>query len=346
MNKKNTIKKTPTCVGAGLVALDVIMNGNPEAPVKIFAGGSCGNVLSILSFLGWTSLPIARLKKDVASDKLLADLKKWKVKTTLVSTTEDGSTPIIIQRIKEDKLGNLTHRFEFRNPDNGEWLPRYKPVLSADVPEFTGKQGKAEVFYFDRVNRAALDLATFYKEKGATIFFEPSSFSEEKQFEEALSIADIIKFSGERIGDYAKRFPIQKASLEIETLGENGVRFRFGLDKKTKNWKSVPTYKISHFMDAAGAGDWTSAGIISSLCANGANGFKKVSEKKVISAIKYGQALGAANCLFDGARGIMYNLPKTRIDALINLLQQSKKPVPAQKVKKIKYKNVSISDLY
>lgn len=346
MSKKKTVSKSPICVGAGLVALDVIMNGDPKTPIKIHAGGSCGNVLSILSFLGWNAFPIARLKNDVACEELLNDLKKWKVKTTMITTTGDGSTPIIIQRIKEDKQGNLIHKFEFKDPESGEWLPRYKPVLGTDVPILAKKQDSAEVFYFDRVNRASLDFAAHYKNKGAVIFFEPSSFTDDKQFEEALSVADIIKFSGERISDYGKRFPTQKAVLEIETLGENGARFRFGMDRKERNWNSVPTYKISHFMDAAGAGDWTSAGIIFYLCQNGSKGFKKISKKKVNEAINYGQALGAANCLFEGARGIMYNLEKPKIDALVKLLQDSKHPVPPQKVKKVKPKIEKVSDLY
>jgi len=63
----------------------------------------------------------------------LSDLNKWNVKTNMISTTDDGSTPIIIQRIKKDKNGSPIHRFEFRDPDDGSWLPSYKPVLSADV---------------------------------------------------------------------------------------------------------------------------------------------------------------------------------------------------------------------
>jgi len=67
MNNKKTNAKAkeinPICIGAGLVALDVVINGNPKIPLKLFAGGSCGNVLTILSFLNWDAFPVARLKK-------------------------------------------------------------------------------------------------------------------------------------------------------------------------------------------------------------------------------------------------------------------------------------------
>ncbi|MBK7635904.1 MAG: hypothetical protein IPJ13_17690 [Saprospiraceae bacterium] len=96
MNLKT--EKKPICVGAGLVALDVVINGNPKIPLKLFAGGSCGNVLTILSFLNWETLPIARLNVNNASQELLTDLKPWNVNTSLITQSSDGSTPIIIQK--------------------------------------------------------------------------------------------------------------------------------------------------------------------------------------------------------------------------------------------------------
>ena len=56
----------PVCLGTGLVVLDVVMNGNPHSRSKVWAGGSCGNVLTILSYLGWNAFPITRLGNDDA----------------------------------------------------------------------------------------------------------------------------------------------------------------------------------------------------------------------------------------------------------------------------------------
>ncbi len=83
------------CIGTGLVALDIILNGNPQTPPKFSIGGSCGNVLTILSFLDWSSFPIVRLDNKPGSIKLIRELKKWGVKTNLISRSSDGSTPII-----------------------------------------------------------------------------------------------------------------------------------------------------------------------------------------------------------------------------------------------------------
>jgi len=346
--KSKAMKINPICIGAGLVALDVVINGNPKIPLKLYAGGSCGNVLTILSFLNWDALPIARLKKNDASKKLLSDLINWKVNTSLITETPDGSTPIIIQRIKKDKNGNSIHNFQFRNPDNGEWLPSYKPVLGSEVKSLTRKSPIPSVFYFDRVNRSSIDLAKYYKEKGAVVFFEPSSMVENKQFEECLNIADIIKFSNERIKNYSILYPSQHVPLEIETLGKDGMRYRFCHELNVKEWTNMPSYKISYVVDAAGSGDWFSAGIISKIAVSGLKGFKRCNDELISNALKYGQALGALNCFFDGARGLMYSLDQKQITTLIKKIQGNNAPLTfINKKEDIKpIEQFSISSLY
>ena len=72
INKKRS--RNAICFGTGLVALDIILNGNPNAIPKLMTGGSCGNVLTILAFLGWRSFPIARLSNKYSSEILIRDL--------------------------------------------------------------------------------------------------------------------------------------------------------------------------------------------------------------------------------------------------------------------------------
>lgn len=70
------------CVGTGLVALDMITEESKDANFECLAGGSCGNVLTVLSYLGWESYPIAYLRDDTAAENLLIDLEKWWVNTS------------------------------------------------------------------------------------------------------------------------------------------------------------------------------------------------------------------------------------------------------------------------
>jgi sugar/nucleoside kinase (ribokinase family) len=332
------LKTNPTCIGTGLLALDVIVNGNPQTPPKYFAGGSCGNVLTILAFLGWDSFPIARLADNNASKEVISDLKKWNVNTGLITRKEDGSTPIIIHRILKDKEGKPKHRFEFRDPDTGAWLPRYKPVLSAGVQEITKSHPKATVYYFDRANRASIDMAKVNRENGALIFFEPSSNNEPRLFREAMQVCHIVKFSHERVSNYHELYPESQAILEIETLGKDGLNYRFSKTKKNAGWKKLKSFIIKEedLVDAAGAGDWCSAGIIDLLGKNGAKTLLKAKNSEIEYALKYGQALGALNCCYNGARGLMYNLAIDEVKRFTTALITGKLKAPLCKSVSVK----------
>ncbi|MCP9749497.1 PfkB family carbohydrate kinase [Ferruginibacter sp. HRS2-29] len=311
-------KSNPVCIGAGLVALDVIISDTNDTPTQFLAGGSCGNVNAILGFLGWSSYPIARLSKTVATELLLADLHNWKVNSDLISVSDDGSTPIIIHRILKDRKGFPKHRFEFRNPEDGKYLPSYKPCLAKSVDSIFNTRKKTDIFYFDRINRASIELAKLYKTEGAIIFFEPSSAKDIKGFTECLEVADIVKFSSDRITNYSELFEKCRVKLEIETLGEKGLQYRRSMEKK---WHSVNGYSIDNLVDAAGAGDWCTAGVINTLYNLNKN-IDFISNKEIVKSLRFGQALSALNCTYEGARGLMYNISRSEmLSYILNIVE-------------------------
>lgn len=323
MIKVNRIgKRTSTVVGAGLITLDVILNGAPTTPAKLCAGGSCGNVLSILSYLGWKSKPIARLSNNIATNNLFEDFLKFDVDTSLITSTDDGKTPIIIHRILKDKNGNPKHKFEFKIPNTNVWLPMYKPVLAKRVNNIVSSEPNPNVFYFDRVSRSTLDLAKFYKENGATIIFEPSSLKEDKLTLECLNLAHIIKFSKDRVKNYSELYPNANSLLEIETLGSEGLQYRL---KSNNEWKQVLPFKLDKVIDSAGAGDWCTAGIINEVGQNGLASFENLTEEQIVQALIIGQALGGLNCAYDGARGLMYNVDQNYLIQLIESIINNSK---------------------
>lgn len=308
MNEKTKI------TGTGFLTLDIILNGSKSTPPKLHAGGSFGNVLIILSYLGFETYPIARLADNVVTDLLIKDIEHWDVKTNLIFKEEKGSTPIIIHRILKDKLGKPKHKFEFRNPVNGNWLPSYRPFLSKRIKNIESQIPNSKVYYFDRVSRSSIDLAKKAKENGAIVYFEPSSYNTSKQFNECIEVADIIKYSNDRIKNYKELFPKSNSILEIETNGSKGICYRFKSDK----WKELDPYLIENTVDTAGAGDWCSSGIIKIISRNG----KLVNQTngQIEEALNYGQVLGAINCLFDGARGVMYNMEYDELEILVEKL--------------------------
>lgn len=344
---KAEILSKPVCIGTGLVALDVVISNEPDVPAQFLAGGSCGNVITILSYFGWDCFPIARLSNNVAAEMLLQDLHKWNVKDDLITATSDGSTPIIIHRILKDKEGAPKHKFEFRNPEDGSYLPSYKPCLAKSVKGLVERISTSNVFYFDRINRGAIDLAKSYKGNGATVFFEPSSAKDIKGFGECLEITDVVKFSNDRISDYEKMYPIGRVPLEIQTMGEKGLKFRL---KDECEWTHLESYSIDNVIDSAGAGDWCTAGIIKMLLSKSIK-FSDISKDEIIKALQFGQILSSINCTFEGARGLMYAVPSNELLLYVqHIMTSSVKKIYQGTKRKGVYtndnKNLKISSLF
>ncbi len=302
--------KTPTCVGTGLIALDMVMNGDRGESPRLWAGGSCGNVLTILAYLGWHSYPVARFGDDKAAKSIVKDMRRHEVKLQFIFYDTSVKTPIILQRILTSPDGNPTHRFYWVCPNCGNWLPRYKPILLREVQGLGDDVPKMTCFYFDRVSAAALFLAEKARSQGALVVFEPTSIKEDKQFKKAMSACDVLKYSNERTKHFTKFTYESPARLVIETLGAEGLRYRLRRNGIYDKWKLQPAFRVANLKDAAGAGDWCTAGMVDMLFREGETPLKRVSEKKIVSALRYGQALSALNCAFEGARGAMYGLDK------------------------------------
>ena len=204
--KKPTNRK-PKAFGTGLVAMDVVMNADPASPLRSWAGGTCGNVLSILAYLGWDAYPIARMNGDPASVRVRADMKGWGVHLDFASCNPTTHTPIIVQEIKKNRHGVPTHKFSWACPHCGEWLPGYKAVTMDAVETIAPSLPGSDVFFFDRLSRAALMLAAQAAEAGAVVVFEPSGKSDPKMFAEALQIAHVVKYSDQRLSDARRSDP-------------------------------------------------------------------------------------------------------------------------------------------
>ena len=340
----------PICIGIGLIALDVILNGSPKTVPKISTGGSCGNVLSILAFLNWESMPVARLADNSATKELLLDFNRWNVNNKFLKINENGSTPIIIHRILKNKNGDPIHRFEFRDPESKDWLPNFKPITRDIAKEIINIDISPSVFYFDRMNPGTIELATYFRSKGALIFFEPSSMKDEKVFRKCLSISHIVKYSNDRLKEYKTKFTVPQAELEIETRGKEGIAFRTARSNSAE-WKTIRPYHIENVVDSAGAGDWCSAGIISKLGNGGYTSFKEAQITAIEEALDFGQLLGAMNCLLDGARGLMYHFTRKQISNIVSetLIAKSSSLGKLKLTSQSKIdisKQIQVSDLY
>jgi fructokinase len=305
----------PVCWGTGLLALDLILEDKGMAKPKMWAGGSFGNVIVILRYLGWRVAPVAKIGTDAAGDRIVSDLAAWSVKTGGVIRLDEVNTPVVVERVANARSGSNGHRFEWRCPRCGSWLPRYRPLSEPEmISEMQKLPASPQVVYIDRASKSSVLLAKKAKESGAVVVFEPSKVGAVRLFNECLKLADLLKYSHERMGHFPESPELARIPLTIETLGSGGLRYRVALSNKPMTpWKSVPAFPVRKFRDGAGAGDWCTAGILQIAAAHGRKRFLHAISNGIDDALGFGQALANINCAFVGARGAMYALTRNEL---------------------------------
>ena len=302
------------CIGSGLVALDVIYKQDDKQP-NFLAGGSCGNVLTILSYMGWDSYPIIRLGQDVEGKRIIEDMKKWKVKTKFIEKESGIQSPRIIERITGGE--KPVHRF-YTKCEHGKWLPSRKTFLLKSLELIQGKIPKSNVFYFDRATPSAYEIASYLKKQNCIIVFEPPKFLlDDKMFLKCLKISDIVKYCNNQANNI-RELDIS-IPLEIRTDGEKGLQYKAKFLRQ-QSWKKLSGISTDNLVDAAGSGDWLTAGLVHVLC--GHKSLKHVTKEKLEDALNFGQILASINCGFAGARGMMYYLTR---DELLELIVKKSK---------------------
>ncbi len=289
-----------SCWGAGFVAMDVVdVDGEPFAA----AGGSCGNVMAILAWLGWGARMVARLGDDPAGRFIREELRRLGVDLTHVTAESGVRSPIVLQRFATAKDGTRTHRFSLTCPGCGRWLPRHRPITLAQSESLAYADDAPSVFYFDRVSPASLRLAEETRDRGALVVFEPSSVADESKFQRAVDSCHVLKYSQERLG-HLPDLPFAAApALVVETQAAAGLRYRW-----LGRWWQFDAVPIADVVDAAGSGDWCTAVLIHRLGRNGATAMLAARHETIGKTLREAQAVAAVNCGFVGARGAMQAL--------------------------------------
>ena len=308
-------------VGAGMIALDLVIRSDSETPTRFWAGGTCGNVLSILAYLKWDAYPLARMNGDAASRHVCADMARWGVHLDWINCLPTANAPIVVHRIQRDKNGQAGHRFSWVCPSCGKWLPTFKPITVDAVEQIKRTLVGASVFFFDRLSRGTLMLAAEASACGAVVVFEPSSKGNAKLLGEALAIAHVVKYANNRLRSLLGAMERNSATLlEIQTLGAHGLRYRHRLGRDISNWMHLKPVAAPRLADACGSGDWCTAGMIAKAAVSGRVGLRAAGPRGIRAALRYGQALAAWNCGFEGARGGMYAVSRAAFASQVSSL--------------------------
>ena len=152
------------------------------------------------------------------------------------------------------------------------------------------------MFYADRLSDNILQAMRTAGAAGAIIFFEPSDLEEGEQFDEALRLATILKYSEDRLGErLADRLT---DCVSIVTYGAAGLEVR---DNGETIWcKAIEAPQV---LDTCGSGDMVSIGVIDWMLGNDF-GKSHLKASDLLAGIVAGQRLAAENCAYAGARGL------------------------------------------
>jgi fructokinase len=304
------------CVGTGFVALDIIRSALDESATveRRHAGGSCGNTLAVLSYLGVSTAAVGRIGDDFAGRELLADLHRCRVDVTFLVPERDRRTPVVIQETFVDARGRARHRFSRACPTCGATMPGYRPLLAADVATVDATIPTHDLFFFDRVASGTLALARRARSKGALVVFEPSGIKDEELFVECLRVAHVLKYSRERLSGLDALVGRGSVVMEIETLGAEGLQFRMRKGRRLGAWSHLAALPALSIRDCAGSGDWCTAGLMAYLASGAGHPVTRIGDPDVVvRGLRFGQALAALNCSFDGARGLMYAATRSNV---------------------------------
>ncbi|CAN5138313.1 ribokinase RbsK [soil metagenome] len=291
-----------TIVTSGFGTVDVVTGST----VRAFPGGTAINVAMALESLGWSTMFAGTVGNDPAGRFMRDQLDSAGVGTSALRLESAWTTPVILQ---ESKGGD--HDWRFSCPVCGAKFAKHRPAPEEIAIKLAERLDAPDVFFFDRATLFTVRLALEWSSRGTFVVFEPAGLGRPHLFDRSVAIADLIKYSAERGVGFMDRVPVGPAFI-VETLGSAGARFRL---PKRSAWHERPPYQTDGLVDTAGAGDWTSAGILDALIPDERTA-KPFTLQQARIAIDAGQRLGAKSCSWQGVHpGGLRNIQESSFES-------------------------------
>ncbi len=295
-------------LGVGLVCLDVI---KADGAPRYFNGGSCGNVISGLAFLGWKASIVTPSYKGIGGKIVMTNLAKLGI-SQIKTEPQLMEVPRIIECLKMKNDIYVDHKYLFVCPECGQKLPSIAPLDDASAKKITNNAQQFNVLYADRTSAGIKILRKVFQDRGNWTIYEPNSSRNIEGFLQNSLDSHIVKFSTEKVSlslaeKLRNRAALGSTVLIVHTDGEEGLHFSYRMRNATMSkWAHLRAQPVSHLIDASGAGDWCTVGLIMGLVGKYRNSKCWLSREEVVAALQYGQALSAISCAFIGAQGLIY----------------------------------------
>ncbi len=298
------MKKNIRILGSGLICVDVVRNGSK---IKIMNGGSCANVISVLSQIGYDCSIIREKYSDSFELFLSKTLTSLGVKELFYKKTK-SITPRIIEEVRP-----YQHCFYTICPNCGQKTLNLKLPKENDIVILEKCIKDFNVFYSDRTSSGIRMLMKKINDKSGIVVFEPNSFRNVTGLFETAAYADIIKFSKERIPfAIAEKLRVgnNQVKLLISTDGAQGLSFSYRTTGgKMSSWLTIPSAFQGPIIDTSGAGDWLTAGFLSELLKDKDSLSLKIllNETVIRKMLIKGMEYSKLCCAAIGAQGVFYS---------------------------------------
>ena len=292
-------------IGAGLICIDIIQSGLSSI---VMNGGSCANVLSVLSQVGYDCCVIREQYKGPLEELLSNTLRSLGVNSAFYKKA-NTPPPCVIELLTKQK-----HTFSTSCPSCGKKiLSLHLPTVS-NIRPFIDKLSSAAVFYCDRTSSGIRAMMKIVHESNGLIVYEPNSARNQKTLIETAAQADIVKCSKERIQEgIAELLRVTcDNKLVIVTDGDRGLSFSHRTSEGLMSpWITIPSSFEKPVVDSSGAGDWLTAGFIAELLKKQPFSITEIlcDRTGIIELIKKGMKYSELCCTTVGAQGAFY-LPK------------------------------------
>jgi fructokinase len=301
----------PRVIASGFTALDVVLG--PEN--RVAAGGTAANVAAALASMAWDASLATTVGDDLAGQFIREDLEQAGLDLTHLILDASWTTPIVLQERKLDD----DHVWRFFCPLCGVRFARHRPAGPKTAAALLDNTAAPDVFFFDRPSLFTLTLAEEWRAVGALVVFEPSGLGRPHLFDRAVNASHLVKYSAQRARSFDYRLFDFDGAL-VRTAGADGASFR---PAGGRAWYRQGPRRSTAVVDTAGAGDWTTAGMLATMLdktKTGTGAAEDLASSTVLGeALMVGQEWGAKACTWAGAR------PKLNVTGARN---NSEPPLP------------------
>ena len=303
MNKVNEMNGL-TCLGAGTFPLDNLLMKHADGSVETIyqhVGGTAGNVMSILAWMGWQTLPAARLDDSEVGLQLKADLESYGCDTRFLTNTSDGGTTILDIIHKTGRDGKPKTAYMAHSPRGGRFVNHRFWTLKQAQALFDSLDQMPDIFFFDRCAPGNILLAELLHERGVLVYYEPNE-PVDRNFLRAVAASDIVKFSNERHPDVSFTEGYTD-KLFIQTMNQEGLRYRL----RGGEWKQLTPVSNPNAIDGEGAGDWTSSTLIDALGKRGLPRIADIQASVLEECLMEAQKVASESVTYIGAKGLIHH---------------------------------------